>query len=109
MTMKARDAWPMILVASAALVGAVAAGASPTPPVAGEDAARTCCVANPRFSGICEVELGPEETCGDVLAYLNNASSAGKTYCSNTGVRMGWKEVGCQEEQAAGARTDTCR
>ena len=106
--MKARSGWFMVVVVSVALIGAVAAVASP-PPVAGEDAGSKCCVANPRFSGICEVELGPEETCGDVLAYLNNASSAGKTYCGNTDVRGGWKEVACQEEQATGARTDSCR
>jgi hypothetical protein len=107
--MKSKSAWPMILIASVALVGAVAAVASPTPTVAGEDAARACCVANPRFSGICKVELGPDETCRDVLAYLNNAASAGKSYCGNTDVRGGWKEVACQEEQATGARTDSCR
>jgi hypothetical protein len=98
----------MVVIASAALIGAVAAVASPTPPVAGEDAARSCCVANPRFSGICKVELGPQETCRDVLAYLNNAASAGRTYCGNTDVRMGWKEVACQEAQASEVRPTPC-
>lgn len=105
--MESRNAWPLVVVASAALIGAVAAVAAPTP-VAEEDAARTCCVANPSFSGICEVELGPEETCRDVLDYLNNAASAGRTYCGNTDVRGGWKEVACQEEQTSAARPAPC-
>ena len=61
-----------------------------------------CCVANPRFSGVCAVQLGADETCQDVLAYLNNAASVGKTYCASTPVRMGWKQVDCEKEEAHG-------
>ena len=50
---------------------------------------------NPRFSGVGEVTPGPEETCGDILAYLNNPNSVGKTYCGNTKVRGGWTQVQC--------------
>jgi hypothetical protein len=103
----AKTAWPMILLAAVAVVGAVAAVASPTSPAADEK--RSCCVANPRHAGICKVVLGPEETCRDVLEYLNNAASAGRTYCGNTSVRGGWKEVECQEANASGARRDPTR
>ena len=68
-------------------------------PVVAEEDAGFCCVANPRFAGICKVTLAEDETCADVLAYLNNAASVGKTYCGTTPIRMGWKEVACQAEE----------
>jgi hypothetical protein len=55
-----------------------------------------CCFTNPRYSGTCEVTTGPDETCADVLAYLNNQASVGKTYCGNTKVRGGWAEIECE-------------
>lgn len=61
-----------------------------------------CCFENPRFSGTCEVTPGPEESCSDVLAYLNNPNSVGKNYCGNTKVRGGWTQVSCDDD--AGAR-----
>jgi hypothetical protein len=64
-----------------------------------EEEARFCCVANPRFAGTCKVELAEDESCGDVLAYLNNAASAGKTYCGTTPIRGGWAQVECQDEE----------
>jgi hypothetical protein len=70
--------------------------------VAGE----TCCFENARFSGTCQVSPGPEETCGDILAYLNNPNSVGKSYCGNTRVRGGWTQVKC--EGSASASTVTC-
>ncbi len=95
--------WPTIILASVAVVGAIAASAGPTARTSAEDPdRRLCCVANPRFAGICSVELGPNETCQDVLDYLNNAASAGRTYCGNTNVRMGWKQVACEGEEAHG-------
>ena len=54
-----------------------------------------CCFENPRFSGTCQVTPGPEESCGDILAYLNNPNSVGKSYCGNTKVRGGWSSVAC--------------
>ncbi len=93
-----KRAWPTILIASAAAVGAIAASAGPLHREdAGRSEDRVCCVANPRFAGTCAVQLEADETCQDVLAYLNNASSAGRTYCGNTTVRMGWKQVACEE------------
>ena len=97
MNLKKR-AWPTIVIASVAAVGAIAASAAP---LHREDTRssepRLCCVANPRFAGVCSVALGPDEGCQDVLAYLNNAASVGKAYCGNTSVRMGWKQVDCEE------------
>ena len=55
-----------------------------------------CCFENPRFSGTCQVTPGPDESCGDILAYLNNPNSVGKAYCGNTKVRGGWSQVPCE-------------
>jgi hypothetical protein len=55
-----------------------------------------CYFENPRFSGTCQVAPGPEESCGDILAYLNNPNSVGKNYCGNTKVRGGWTTVSCE-------------
>ncbi len=55
-----------------------------------------CCFENPRFSGTCQVTPGPEESCGDILGYLNNPNSVGKNYCGNTKVRGGWTKVSCE-------------
>ncbi len=95
--------WPTIMVASATAVGAIAASAAPSNRDATRSSERSvCCVANPRFAGVCAVDLAPDETCQDVLAYLNNAASVGKTYCASTPVRRGWKQVDCEEEEAHG-------
>ncbi len=61
-----------------------------------------CCFENPRYSGTCRVTPGPEETCGDVLAYLNNPNSVGKGYCENTTVRGGWTQVACDDSVSTG-------
>jgi hypothetical protein len=55
-----------------------------------------CCSNNPRYAGTCVVEPGDGETCRSVLAYLNDPKAAGKTYCSNTTIRGGWKAVRCK-------------
>lgn len=62
-----------------------------------------CCFSNPRYTGVCKVKPGADETCGDILAYLNNMNSVGKSYCGNTIIRGGWSQVDCEEgdERAA--------
>ena len=60
-----------------------------------------CCFENPRYSGTCQVTPGPEETCGDILAYLNNPNSVGKTYCGNTKIRGGWSSVACEKSSSS--------
>jgi ketosteroid isomerase-like protein len=54
-----------------------------------------CCLNNYRFAGGCMVVVRGEETCGDVLGYLNNFNSVGKYYCDNTFVRGGWTLSDC--------------
>ena len=57
----------------------------------------TCCFTNPRFTGVCKVTLGEDESCSSVLGYLNNPNSAGKPYCGGTPIRGGWQQVSCEE------------
>ena len=61
------------------------------------DARPACCFTNPQYSGICAVEPGEGETCTTILDYLNNPNSQGKTYCGNTSIRGGWKQVECKK------------
>jgi len=84
-----------------------------TPILAESPAAETtsggdsCCFNNPRFTGTCKVMTGPDETCSDVLAYLNNQASVGKTYCGNTKVRGGWAQVACEGQASMCAAAPT--
>ena len=84
-----------IAVLFCALCVAGIATAAETDDVATLTQQEPCCFKNPRFSGTCQVTPGPEETCGDILAYLNNPNSVGKSYCGNTKVRGGWSSVAC--------------
>ena len=54
-----------------------------------------CCLNNYRFAGGCMVVVRGQETCQDVLGYLNNFNSVGKYYCDNTVVRGGWSLSDC--------------
>ncbi|MEN8164203.1 MAG: hypothetical protein ABFS37_08745 [Acidobacteriota bacterium] len=73
--------------------GTVASSAAPE--------ASTCCFTNPRYSGQCTVKPGADETCADILAYLNRQNSVGKAYCGNTTIRGGWESVTCEEKKTA--------
>ncbi len=55
----------------------------------------SCCLNNYRFAGGCMVVARGQETCQDVIAYLNNFNSVGKYYCDNTMVRGGWTLSDC--------------
>jgi len=59
-----------------------------------------CCFNNFRFAGTCEVRIGQNQRCNDILSSLNNFNSVG-TFCGNTTVRGGWTTVKC----AAGSAT----
>lgn len=85
----------LIMAVAMCAVGA----ASASEPAATSDAigGDRCCFTNPQFAGVCKVTLSEDETCADVLAYLNNPSSVGKTYCSKTKVRGGWAQVECDD------------
>ncbi len=60
------------------------------------DETKPCCFANDQYSGVCKVYPSGDETCGDILAYLNNPMATGKTYCGNTQIRSGWRQVECK-------------
>ena len=95
-----------LLISIMSLAGvAAAADSEETQSVNGQ---QPCCFENPRFSGTCQVVPGPEESCGDVLGYLNNPNSVGKNYCGNTKVRGGWTTVSC-EGASTTAVSNTCR
>ena len=55
----------------------------------------SCCLNNYRFAGGCMVVARGQETCQDVISYLNNFNSVGKYYCDNTMVRGGWSLSDC--------------
>ena len=73
---------------------AIDGAASGTPKVAAAGSA-PCCYTHPQYAGPCAVEPAKGETCASILAYLNNPRSQGKSYCSNTNIRGGWKQVKC--------------
>lgn len=83
------------LVACIVLTAAAISPLAAEPVASNNGGGDTCCFTNPRFTGVCEVTTGPDETCSDVLAYLNNQESVGKTYCGNTTIRGGWAQVEC--------------
>jgi hypothetical protein len=89
------------LLCAAPLAGV--AGTNDDPEAAATSQQKSCCFENPRYSGTCEVTPGPEESCGDILAYLNNPNSVGKSYCGNTKVRGGWSQVACGGAAASGS------
>jgi len=65
------------------------------------EAATECCFENSRYAGVCVVQPAEEETCANILDYLNNPSSSGRSYCGFTEIRGGWKEIACQQETAS--------
>ena len=60
----------------------------------------SCCLNNYRFAGGCMVVARGQETCQDVISYLNNFNSVGKYYCDNTMVRGGWTLSGSNPDRA---------
>jgi hypothetical protein len=60
---------------------------------------RKCCFTNPGYVGTCEVEPAKDESCGQILDYLNNPASQGKNYCGNTPIRGGWRSVACEPKK----------
>lgn len=55
----------------------------------------SCCFNNYRFAGGCMVVARGQETCHDVISYLNSFQSVGKYYCDNTTIRGGWSLSDC--------------
>jgi len=81
----------LFLLAASAPPGLSAATQDPPP--------AKCCFNNPGYAGTCEVEPAKDETCGQILDYLNNPRSQGKGYCGNTQIRGGWKSVPCEPKK----------
>ena len=85
-------------VRRAALLAALAVtmGTRASATAATEPKRSPCCFTNLRYAGVCQAEPLEEQTCASILAYLNNPTSVGKAYCSNTAVRGGWKQAKCK-------------
>jgi hypothetical protein len=45
------------------------------------------------------VNPGDDETCATILSYLNTPLSTGRSYCSNTDIRGGWKQLACEKDK----------
>lgn len=91
--MRYRPRFTIFAVAAVLMAAAVPLLTEDAPAAADE---RVCCFTNPRYSGICMVTPGDDESCASILAYLNSPSSVGKTYCGGTSIRGGWQEVSCE-------------
>jgi hypothetical protein len=68
-------------------------------PLAPSQERAKCCFRNPGYAGTCEVQPAKDETCGGILAYLNNPMSQGKGYCGNTTIRGGWQSAACEPKK----------
>jgi hypothetical protein len=91
-----------VLACAASLVGANTVSGTVVVTTTGSE---PCCFENPRYSGTCQVTPGPDESCGEILSYLNTPNSVGKGYCGNTPIRGGWSQVPCSGDVAAGTMT----
>jgi hypothetical protein len=85
-----------VVVAAAAVAGAIVVGMDEKPVSTEPMTADPCCFTNPRFSGTCKVVPGEGESCSSILGYLNNPNSSGKAYCGGTTIRGGWTQVTCE-------------
>jgi hypothetical protein len=85
----------VFLGAAAVLCIGAALAVAETRPGRASEKPKPCCFANERYSGVCQVVPGKNDTCSSILAYLNDPTSGGKTYCGNTNIRSGWIEVDC--------------
>ena len=95
---------PLLLAAAAA---GVAAAPPPSEATAQSGAASQCCFTHTNFYGVCVVVPGEDETCEDILAYLNSPNTVGRTYCNSSRIRGGWKQVDCTRETPESARAGT--
>ena len=93
---------PLIGLETSPVLASAEAGAEEEPML--------CCLANPRYAGICREECTDEATCEDILAYLNNPMSIGKKYCGGTDIRGGWELVDCDgAEEGEGSEEQSAR
>jgi hypothetical protein len=66
----------------------------------GSGTATSCCFTNPQYAGTCMVQPAKGETCASIRTYLNDPRSQGRSYCSNTSIRGGWRRVTCAPKNA---------
>ena len=85
------------------LVGSAALGAGAA------EAKRDCCFANVAYAGGCRVTPAEGETCASILNYLNTPNSAGRTYCTSTAIRGGWKKKSCEAKPKEGTAEERLR
>jgi hypothetical protein len=55
-----------------------------------------CCFAHQQYRGTCTEQPAANETCSSILDYLNRSGTTGKSYCNNSDLRGGWKQVSCE-------------
>ena len=84
--------WSILFSSLALAAGAAAPAGTDDPKQA------PCCFTNPKYSGVCSVEPAADESCGQILDFLNNPQSQGKNYCGNTSIRGGWSSQKCEPE-----------
>jgi|EndMetStandDraft_3_1072993.scaffolds.fasta_scaffold03510_5 hypothetical protein len=83
-------------VGAAIVLMAAAGGLTPEGLTSAASVARpACCYTNAQYAGVCIVQPAKDESCASIRTYLNNPRSQGKTYCDNTSVRGGWRQVKC--------------
>lgn len=95
-----RAAVILLALAAAASAPAAAKQRAPASVRTQDQAPNKCCFTNPGYSGTCEVQPAKGESCGQILAYLNNPMAQGKSYCGSTQVRSGWKSAACEAPPA---------
>jgi hypothetical protein len=95
-----RAAVLLLALAAAASTPAADKRRAPVPVRSQDQAPLKCCFTNPGYSGTCEVQPAKEETCSQILDYLNNPMAQGKSYCGSTQVRSGWKSAACEPPPA---------
>jgi len=83
----------MILVSILILI--LSAARSHSPAAESQTKPSRCCYVNTEYHGVCQITPAEGETCDSILKYLNTPGTAGKTYCDQTSIRGGWKQVAC--------------
>ena len=110
--MNARQLTGVALICLLSLVGSVSATETTTSTnmesMTSGLQSESCCFTNPRFTGVCQVTPGSDESCSNILGYLNNPNSVGRAYCGNTKVRGGWAQTDC-EGTASVAIENSCQ
>ena len=95
--MRRRRVW---IFAGIVAVFAMGSARAPEPGGVTEQSESTCCFTHPSHTGTCSVQPAEDETCADILAYLNNPMAQGKNYCGGTKIRAAGSESRASRELA---------